>query len=1351
MDTIKSHLEVLSEDSQGNVNYVSWKFKLDLTLKSKDLFLVASGVDVKPEGTEIDQQVKLWVKKDLEAQVFIGLNVSGNIAKKLANCKSSSQMLQKLETLYGKKSDLTIDGLQRRFFSYKYDIGKTAVENCMQIQQYAEDLAAEGEKVKESWIMSKILGMLPPKLYHFRTAWDNVSATDKNLDTLFERLRLEEDRLKESEPSSASQNALISKQCKQPGNSNQQGKSTVECFKCGKKGHVRKHCKNKPCAKYITYCKNNYSCNKCNQKGHFAKECPNEKSDENERSEKSDKSDSKKSSRRALITIGLSTAKVNDINLKFDRRNTWYQDCGATQHMTFRKEWLTNFVKLQERTKVMIGDATELEGIGVGDVELEAFNGEEWYEIVLKNVLYVPKITFNLFSVSQMLDKDYIQTADASHSIFKTTDEKEIVAMAKRDGKLYKMMFRRQESEKCMITSIKVWHDRLGHQNIQYVRDILNRNNIDYVDDWNDYVCAGCVYGKQHRISHPKNPKVAENVLDLIHVDLCEMNILSLGGAKYFLLLKDDLSHFRTVYFLKTKDEAVLKLNAFMKMVENQFGRQIKCLKSDNGTEIKNANTKKMLDELGVLHIKTNAYTPQQNGRIEREMRTVVEAARTAIHARDLDENLWAEAVNYAVFTLNQTGTSALKRRSPAELWFGRRLDLNKLKSFGCDCYVLIQDHKRSKTGKKSKRGIFVGYDLDSPCYRIYLPDERDVISSDNVIFDEKIKVKEGYTEIEVPVNTNLNENSEEESEKSETESSDAESLEEDQSTDCSFYDAPEISDDSSDTSICDRTVRPNLRDRRSLKMPARFADYQVDRAHGRGNANVAMIGEVENISVSEALKNKKWYKAMTDEFQSLIKMKTWNLVKLPKYAKSLTCRWVLRQKQNGQLKARLVVRGFEQEKGIDYSETFSPVARYVSIRLILSLAASNKMKMMAFDVKTAFLHGNLKEEIYMNQPEGFTDGTDRVCKLNKSLYGLKQAPKNWTEKFSNYLKTLNFENTDDDPCIYYNEDRSIIISLFVDDGLVAGINQDSMLKVMDKLNQEFEITFDRKLQDNLLYLGMEIKIEPHGIFVSQSNYTEKILKCFKLDTSNSVSTPMERGMVTDEENHINDQTLQKSEPYREAIGSLLYLATISRPDISFAVNYLSRFNNKPMISHWKMVKRVFQYLKGTFKFGIFFNGDSTLIAYTDSDYGGDTLTGCSTSGVLIIRGGPVVWYAQKQRLVATSTAEAEYRAAVSSIDDVCWIRRIGRELGISDYNKPTILCVDNQSAIHMLKNTNEGKITKGKKHIDIPRKFIQEHIGKTVELKHVKSSDQLADILTKPLTRKIFEDLRRKMIKEEC
>lgn len=328
-----------------------------------------------------------------------------------------------------------------------------------------------------------------------------------------------------------------------------------------------------------------------------------------------------------------------------------------------------------------------------------------------------------------------------------------------------------------------------------------------------------------------------------------------------------------------------------MKMIENQFGKKVKCLRSDHGTEIKNADTKRLLDELGVFHTKSNVYTPQQNGRIEREMRTVVESARSAIHAHNLNENLWAEAVNYAVFTLNQTGTSSLKGDSPAEFWFGRKIDITKLRSFGSDCYVLIHDHKRSKTGKKSKKGIFVGYDLDTPCYRIYLPDDRDVTSSDNVIFDEKID--NNSTNMEVTFN-------ERQTVTSGGESDESESLT-DESQDDESSDDEQVSEQNESNVNC-----LNLRDRRTLKKPEKLKDYECGFV-SKEKVDIAMIGEVEYISVSDALKDEIWRKAMTDEFESLVKMKTWDLVKLPDNIKPLTCCWILRQKQGGRYEARLV------------------------------------------------------------------------------------------------------------------------------------------------------------------------------------------------------------------------------------------------------------------------------------------------------------------------------------------------------------------------------------------------------------------------------------------------------------
>lgn len=173
-------------------------------------------------------------------------------------------------------------------------------------------------------------------------------------------------------------------------------------------------------------------------------------------------------------------------------------------------------------------------------------------------------------------------------------------------------------------------------------------------------------------------------MLGFVHVDLGEMNELSVGGSKYFLIFKDDYSHFRTIYFLEQKSEAIEKLNIFLNLVENQFNRKVKILKSDNRTEIKNTRSRDIFESLGILHQRSASYTPEQNGRIEREMSTIEKAARAEIYAENLNPKLWAEAMNYSVFTINQTGTSSIKGKSPADLWFGRRIKLTKMKPFGC-------------------------------------------------------------------------------------------------------------------------------------------------------------------------------------------------------------------------------------------------------------------------------------------------------------------------------------------------------------------------------------------------------------------------------------------------------------------------------------------------------------------------------------------------------------------------------------------------------------------------------------------------------------------------------------------
>lgn len=276
----------------------------------------------------------------------------------------------------------------------------------------------------------------------------------------------------------------------------------------------------------------------------------------------------------------------------------------------------------------------------------------------------------------------------------------------------------------------------------------------------------------------------------------------------------------------------------------------------------------------------------------------------------------------------------------------------------------------------------------------------------------------------------------------------------------------------------------------------------------------------------------------------------------------------------------------------------------------------------------------------------------------------------------------------------------------------MIGKDMNAMKKIFDMLDAQFKITRQQLSSNSVTYLKLQIRFTTEGIFINQSEYVKKMLKRIRCEDVNPVFTPIKHGIVRDKNSFVNDKHLIKLVPYREAIGSLLYLATMLRPDISFCLNYLSRFNKKPMTSHWKMVKRVFQYLKGTVGVRISFNGNKI----SDSGFSDDSRRRKSTNGVLLLRGGPLIWLTQMQRLVATSSAEAEYRAAVSTSNEVSWICRLATELNHLDPKQLTTLCIDNKLAIHMLKNAGDGKVTKSKKHIEISRKFISNILVRSLD-----------------------------------
>ena len=500
------------------------------------------------------------------------------------------------------------------------------------------------------------------------------------------------------------------------------------------------------------------------------------------------------------------------------------------------------------------------------------------------------------------------------------------------------------------------------------------------------------------------------------------------------------------------------------------------------------------------------------------------------------------------------------------------------------------------------------------------------------------------------------------------------------------------------------------------------------------------VIGIENPETFEEALDSKessKWREAMDREIAALKENQTWKLIPLPKGAKAIPCKWVFRLKTNpdstiDKYKARLVVKGFGQRYGIDYSQTFSPVAKLGTIRSILSVAATEQMELVQFDVSTAFLYGELEETIYMEQPEGYEDGTTRVCELKKSLYGLKQAPRCWNKRFGTFLSKLGFMVSEADPCLYVREKngKKLILVVYVDDGLVAATDSQDLEDFLEELKSEFKIVSKKAKY----FLGFEIEKESGNIKISQKSYAKKILERFGFLECKPVSTPMLKSPETSQTG--KDDVKKHNFPYRQAVGALMYLMLGTRPDLAYSVGFLSRSLENPSTDDVARVKRVFRYIAETIDLGIVYSHKTEtgkLECYSDADFGGCTKTGRSTSGVVVkYGGGAITWLSQRQALVATSTTEAEIVAANEATKEVIWLSRLFNE--ISRLKNVPILQVDNSAAVRLAQNPQFHRRTK---HIAIKHFFIREKVIEgNLGIQQISTEKQLADIMTKPLPR---------------
>jgi len=486
----------------------------------------------------------------------------------------------------------------------------------------------------------------------------------------------------------------------------------------------------------------------------------------------------------------------------------------------------------------------------------------------------------------------------------------------------------------------------------------------------------------------------------------------------------------------------------------------------------------------------------------------------------------------------------------------------------------------------------------------------------------------------------------------------------------------------------------------------------------------------------------------MEAEIDSIHKNQTWSLVPLPPNTKAISSKWVYKLKPGtrgnpARYKARLVARGFEQRDGVDYLETFAPVVRWETIRILVALAVHLGWPIHQLDVLTAFLNGILKEDVYMHQPPGFVKpGYEHlVCKLHRSLYGLKQSPRAWYARLHAALLAWNLIQSTSDPNFYFAHigKDTIALLVYIDDILLTGSSSQLITQLKLHLHQTFNM---KDLGPIRRYLGVQFERSPTGLHMHQREYALSILHQFSMDECSPSLTPLPEGIILSKDSATPpvDATL-----YRMLVGKLIFL-TKTRPDLTYAVSVVSRFMQNPQEAHLQAAKHILRYVRRYPDLGLFFKQgeENRLCGYTDADYGQDIDDRISVGAYIFYLGNsPISWNSKKQSSTSRSSCESEYRALAQCSCEAIWIRRLLKELRFLE-EKPTHLYCDNQSSIKLSYNP---VFHEKSKHFEIDYHYTRQKVeDNTIKVEFISSQEQPADILTKSLGRTKFENCRNKL-----
>jgi hypothetical protein len=848
----------------------------------------------------------------------------------------------------------------------------------------------------------------------------------------------------------------------------------------------------------------------------------------------------------------------------------------------------------------------------------------------------------------------------------------------------------------------------------------------------------------------------------LIHTDICgSFPTAAWNGQRYFITFIDDYSRYGYLYLIHEKSQSLDVFKSFKAEVENQLGAKIKAVKSDRGGEYygrydgsgeqRPGPFAKYLEECGIVPQYTMPGQPRMNGVAERRNRTLKDMVRSMINHSSLPESLWGEALKTAVYLLNRVPSKAVTK-TPYELWVGKKPIIKHLHIWGCPAEARPYRPHENKLDSRTISCYFVCYVERSRGYKFFDPSTKSFFETGNarfledVVFEGEDKVRNVVFEEESILIPNVIDNYQ------------PIDIVQDAFGDNNEDSPINLPAQNQEVASEEQTQQPQeevpLRRSTREKRSAISSDYIVFLQEHEFDIGIMEDDPINFQQVKQSANCQKWIDAMNEEMKSMKDNDVWELVKLPEGVKPIGCKWIFKTKRDSQgnierYKARLVAKGFTQKEGIDYKETFSPVSSKDSFRIIMALVAHFDLELHQMDVKTAFLNGDIEEDIYMIQPENFVlgDSKSMVCKLKRSIYGLKQASRQWYHKFHQIIISFGFEANVVDDCVYhkFSGSKFVLLLLYVDDILLASNDIGMLHDTKRFLSQHFDM---KDLGNASFVLGIQIhRDRSRGVLgLSQKGYIEKVLARFGMQDCAPGDTPVAKGdkfsLNQCPKNELERKEIQKI-PYSSAVGSLGYAQVCTRPDLAYIVGMLGRYLSNPGMDHWKAVKRVMRYLQRTKHYMLTYKRSDQLeiIGYSDSDFAGCKDSVRSTSGyVYLLAGGAISWKSAKQALIATSTMEAEFIACFEASNHALWLRNLVTGLRVVDgIGRPLKIFCDNKSAV--MYSNNSKSMTKSK-HIDIDFRSVKERVqsGK-ISIEHIGTNSMIADPFTKGLPPKVFHE----------